>query len=79
VQFGKNVKTSSREDEKLLGEQVEGAKTIIVFVDTEVPADNQFELFLCHGYPSLFHGRWQSAGASGFSTQNFRERTDRTF
>jgi hypothetical protein len=74
VQRGKNVKTSSREDQQLLGDQVEGAKTIIVFVDTEVPVDNLFDLFLCNGYASLFH--W-SIGI--LQSQTFRERTDRTF
>jgi ATP-dependent RNA helicase DDX46/PRP5 len=42
---------------QLLGEQVEGAKKVIVFVDTQVRADNLFEQLLRNGYPSLsLHG-----------------------
>lgn len=51
------------EDEKflrllqLLGEQVEGTKKVIVFVDTQVRADTLFERLLRNGYPSLsLHG-----------------------
>ena len=51
------------EDEKflrllqLLGEQVEGTKKVIVFVDTQVRADNLFEQLLRNGYPALsLHG-----------------------
>jgi ATP-dependent RNA helicase DDX46/PRP5 len=42
---------------QLLGEQVEGSKKVIVFVDTQVRADNLFEQLLRNGYPSLsLHG-----------------------
>lgn len=42
---------------QLLGEQVEGAKKVIIFVDTQVRADNLFEQLLRNGYPSLsLHG-----------------------
>jgi ATP-dependent RNA helicase DDX46/PRP5 len=42
---------------QLLGEQVEGTKKVIVFVDTQVRADNLFEQLLRNGYPSLsLHG-----------------------
>lgn len=51
------------EDEKfwrllqILGEQVEGTKKVIVFVDTQVHADNLFEQLLRNGYPTLsLHG-----------------------
>lgn len=51
------------EDEKflrllqLLGEQVEGTKKVIVFVDTQVRADHIFEQLLRNGYPALsLHG-----------------------
>jgi ATP-dependent RNA helicase DDX46/PRP5 len=51
------------EDEKflrllqLLGEQVEGTKKVLVFVDTQVRADNLFEQLLRNGYPALsLHG-----------------------
>lgn len=51
------------EDEKflrllqLLGEQVEGTKKVIVFVDTQIRADNLFEQLLRNGYPALsLHG-----------------------
>jgi superfamily II DNA/RNA helicase len=54
---GKNVKTSSREDEQLLGDQVEGAEKVIVFVDAQVRVDSLFEQLLRNGYPSLsLHG-----------------------
>jgi ATP-dependent RNA helicase DDX46/PRP5 len=42
---------------QILGEQVEGTKKVIVFVDTQVRADNIFEQLLRNGYPSLsLHG-----------------------
>lgn len=51
------------EDEKflrllqILGEQVEGTKKVIVFVDTQVRADNLFEQLLRSGYSTLsLHG-----------------------
>ena len=51
------------EDEKflrllqILGEHVEGTKKAIVFVDTQVRADNLFSILLRNGYPSLsLHG-----------------------
>jgi ATP-dependent RNA helicase DDX46/PRP5 len=51
------------EDEKflrllqLLGEQVEGTKKVIVFLDTQVRTDNLFEQLLRSGYSSLsLHG-----------------------
>jgi ATP-dependent RNA helicase DDX46/PRP5 len=51
------------EDEKflrllqILGEQVEGTKKVIVFVDTQVRADSLFEQLLRNGYPALsLHG-----------------------
>ncbi len=51
------------EDEKflrllqILGEHVEGTKKAIVFVDTQIRADNLFEQLLRNGYPALsLHG-----------------------
>lgn len=42
---------------QLLGEQVEGTKKVIVFVDTQVRADHLFEQLLRTGYPALsLHG-----------------------
>lgn len=42
---------------QILGEQVEGTKKVIVFVDTQVRADNLFEQLLRNGYPALsLHG-----------------------
>jgi len=42
---------------QLLGEEVEGVKKVIVFVDTQVRADSLFEQLLRNGYPSLsLHG-----------------------
>lgn len=42
---------------QLLGEQVEGTKKVLVFVDTQVRADSLFEQLLRNGYPSLsLHG-----------------------
>ncbi|GKY94106.1 hypothetical protein MPSEU_000376900 [Mayamaea pseudoterrestris] len=41
----------------ILGEQVEGTKKVLVFVDTQVRADNLFEQLLRNGYPTLsLHG-----------------------
>ncbi|KAL7559687.1 hypothetical protein ACA910_002395 [Epithemia clementina (nom. ined.)] len=51
------------EDEKflrllqVLGENVDGTRKAIVFVDTQVRADNLFEMLLRNGYPALsLHG-----------------------
>lgn len=42
---------------QILGEQVEGASKVIVFVDTQVRADTLFEQLLRNGYPALsLHG-----------------------
>lgn len=42
---------------QILGEYVEGTKKVIVFVDTQVRADNLFEQLLRSGYPTLsLHG-----------------------
>lgn len=42
---------------QLLGEHVEGTKKAIVFVDTQVRADNLFSMLLRNGYPALsLHG-----------------------
>lgn len=42
---------------QVLGEYVEGTKKAIVFVDTQVRADNLFEQLLRNGYPALsLHG-----------------------
>lgn len=42
---------------QILGEYVEGTKKAIVFVDTQVRADNLFEQLLRNGYPALsLHG-----------------------